>query len=125
VTRFATLLVALGLALLPGSESRAQSNDELQADEHPIIAQLYSDPARYADRSITIYGLVVEEGANSTFLLQDVSQRPLKIVGSDELKAAVGDQLLVTGLFHPNSDEPYIVAKTLIPTKVVAGGGCC
>jgi hypothetical protein len=125
VTRFATLLLALGLALLPGSQSRAQSNDEQQADEHPIIAQLYSDPARYADRSITIYGLVVEEKANSTFLLQDVSQRPLKIVGSDELKAAVGDQLIVTGYFHPNSDEPYIVAKSLIPTQVVAGGGCC
>jgi hypothetical protein len=125
VTQFGTLSVALGLALMLGSESRAQSSDEQQADEHPIIAQLYSDPARYADRSITIYGLVVEEGANSTFLLQDVSQRPLKIVGSDELKAAVGDQLIVTGFFHPNSDEPYIVAKTLIPTQVVAGGGCC
>ena len=125
MTQFAHLLVALGLALMLGSESRAQSNGELQPDEHPIIAQLYSDPARYADRSITIYGLVVEKGSNSTFLLQDVSQRPLKIVGSDELKAAVGDQLIVTGFFHANSDEPYIAAKTLIPTRVVGGGGCC
>jgi hypothetical protein len=118
-------LVALGLALMLGGESRAQSNDELRPDEHPIIAQLYSDPARYADRSITIYGLVVEKGPNSMFLLQDVSQRSLKIVGNDELKAAVGDQLIVTGFFHANPDGPYIAAKTLIPTQVVAGGGCC
>jgi hypothetical protein len=125
VTQFTSLLVALGLALMLGGESGAQSNDELRPDEHPIIAQLYSDPARYADRSITIYGLVVEKGPNSTFLLQDVSQRSLKIVGNDELKAAVGDQLIVTGFFHANPDGPYIAAKTLIPTQVVAGGGCC
>jgi hypothetical protein len=125
VTRFGNLLVAFGLALMLGGGSRAQSTDELQPDEHPIIAQLYSDPGRYADRSITIYGLVVEEGPNSTFLLQDVSQRPLKIVGKAELKAAVGDQLIVIGFFHADPDGPYLVAKALIPTQVVAGGGCC
>jgi hypothetical protein len=121
--RFGNLLIALGLALMLGGG--AQSTGDLRPDEHPIIAQLYSDPGRYADRSITIYGLVVEKGPDSTFQLQDVSQRPLKIVGNDELKAAVGDQLIVIGFFHAGPDGPYLAAKALIPTQVVAGGGCC
>ena len=125
MTRFGKLLVAVGLAMILGGGSRAQSIDERQPDEHPIIAQLYSDPGRYADRSITIYGLVVEKGPNSTFLLQDVSQRPLKIVADDEFRTAVGDQLIVVGFFHAGPDGPYVAAKALIPTQVVAGGGCC
>src|SRR5262249_14665887 len=108
-----------------GGGLRAQNTDELKSDEHPIIAQLYSDPGRYTDRSITIYGLVVEKGPNSTFLLQDVSQRPLKIVVNDESRTAVGDQLIVIGFFHADPDGPYVTAKALIPTQVVAGGGCC
>jgi hypothetical protein len=72
-----------------------------------------------------IYGLVIESVSNSTFLLQDVSQRPLKILGSEALKATVGDQLIVVGSFHSNSDGPYLSATALIPTQVVAGGGCC
>jgi len=46
-------------------------------------------------------------------------------VGNGKLKAAVGDQLIVLGAFHAAADGPYIVAKSLIPTQVVAGGGCC
>jgi hypothetical protein len=125
VTRFGSLVVGLGLALILGGGSRAQSTDELQPDEHPIIAQLYNNPGQFADRSITIYGLVVEKGPDSTFLLQDVSQRPLKIVGNDEFKVAVGDQLIVIGFFYASPDGPYLAANALIPTKVVAGGGCC
>jgi hypothetical protein len=76
-------------------------------------------------RQVMIYGLVIESVSNSTFLLQDVSQRPLKILGSEALKATVGDQLIVVGSFHSNSDGPYLSATALIPTQVVAGGGCC
>jgi len=123
--RYWNLLIALGFLLMFDGGSRAQSTDDLQSGGHPIIAQLYSDPGRYADRSITIYGLVVEKGPNSTFLLQDVSQRPLKILGNDKLKATVGDQLIVIGFFHAGPDGPYVVAKALIPTQVLAGGGCC
>ena len=125
MTRFGYLLIVFGLALMLGGGTRAQSIGDLQPDEHPIIAQLYSDPGRYVDRSITIYGIVVEKGPNSTFLLQDVSQRPLKIVGKDEFKATVGDQMIVIGFFHAGPDGPYLAAKALIPTQVVAGGGCC
>jgi len=119
--RILTLMVALGVA----STSRGQIMDGPQADAYPIIAELFADPGRYEGRQVMIYGLVIESISNSTFLLQDVSQRPLKILGSEALKATVGDQLIVVGSFHSTSDGPYLSATALIPTQVVAGGGCC
>jgi hypothetical protein len=121
-------IAALVLAMIPlaaASMARAQIADSPQAGDFPIIAQLYSDPARYSGRSVTIYGLVIESISDSVFMLQDVSQHPLKVIGNDKLKAAVGDQLIVLGLFHTGSEGPYISANSLIPTQVVAGGGCC
>ena len=73
---------------------------------------------------MVIYGLVVE-ASDSSFMLQDVSQHPLKIVGDDKIKAAVGDQVIVVGIFHPGPVAPYIAARSLIATQVLAGGGCC
>ena len=119
--RILTLMAALAVA----STSRGQIADGPQADAYPIIAQLFADPVRYEGRQVMIYGLVIESDSDSTFLLQDVSQRPLKILGSETLKAAVGDQLIVVGSFHSASDGPYLSATALIPTQVVAGGGCC
>jgi hypothetical protein len=119
--RLLTLIAALAVA----STSRGQIAEGPQADAYPIIAELFADPARYEGRQVMIYGLVIEAVSNSTFLLQDVSQRPLKILGSDKLKAAVGDQLIVVGSFHSALDGPYLSATALIPTQVVAGGGCC
>jgi hypothetical protein len=119
--RILILLVALAAA----STSRAQIADAPQADAYPIIAELFADPGRYEGRRVMIYGLVIESDSSSTFLLQDVSQRPLKILGSERLKATVGDQLIVLGSFHSASDGPYVSAIALIPTQVVAGGGCC
>ena len=118
--RLLTLIAALAVA----STSRGQIAEGPQADAYPIIAELFADPARYEGRQVMIYGLVIEAVSNSTFLLQDVSQRPLKILGSDKLKAAVGDQLIVVGSFHSAFDGPYLSATALIPTQVVAGGGC-
>ena len=118
-------ILILMTALAAASTSRGQIADAPQADAYPIIAELYADPARYEGRLVMIYGLVIESITSSTFLLQDVSQRPLKILGSARLKAAVGDQLLVLGSFHSAADGPYLSAIALIPTQVVAGGGCC
>jgi hypothetical protein len=115
-------LVAVVAAALP---ALAQNADAPPADAHPIIAELYADPARFDGRSVTIYGLVIETFPNSIFLLQDVSQRPLKIVGSEKLKAAVGDQLIVVGSFHSAPGGSYLAARSIIPTRVLAGGGCC
>src|SRR5262245_23434325 len=103
----------------------AQTVDGSSAVAHQIIAQLYDDPGRYANRTVTIYGLVIEAKTRSTFMLQDVSQHPLRIVGSENLKAAVGDQLIVIGVLHTDSEGPYLSAQELIATRVVAGGGCC
>jgi hypothetical protein len=118
-------MLVLIAALAATSTSRGQIADAPHPDAYPIIAELFADPALYDGRQVTIYGLVIESVSNSTFLLQDVSQRPLKILGSEGLKAAVGDQLIVVGSFHSGSDGPYLSATALIPTQVVAGGGCC
>ena len=115
----AALIVALGLVEEPAAE---QARKPLA----PIIAQLVAEPEKYADKLLMIYGLVVESrSAGKVFMLQDVSQRPLKVVGRGRLKAAVGDQVTVIGRLKVNRGEPYVAAKTLIPTRVVAGGGCC
>jgi hypothetical protein len=123
--RVVVVAMALLSVLAPQSSSSAQTTNGPPADEYPIIAELYDNPARYAGRSVMIYGLVIEAGPGSTFLLQDVSQHPLRVIVGEKVKAAVGDQLLVFGFFHAEGKEPYFSAKALIPTQVVAGGGCC
>jgi hypothetical protein len=123
--RVLSATIALAGIVAAHDISRGQVADAPQADEYPIIAELYSDPAKHADKSVLIYGLVIEIGPGSTFLLQDVSQHPLKIVATPGMRAAVGDQLMVFGSFHADGQEPFLAAKTLIPTQVVAGGGCC
>jgi hypothetical protein len=92
----------------------------------PIIAQLYAEPERYAGRPISIYGLVIEATSEGTvFMLQDVSQHPLKIVGGAMMKAAAGDQVTIVGTLRRDADGPYLAATSIIPTRVTAGGGCC
>jgi hypothetical protein len=123
--RKAVQVLALLAVLSAASASRGQDVDGPQADAYPIIAQLYADPSQFTGRLVSIYGLVVDSTPSGTFMLQDVSQHPLKIVGDDGNKAAVGDQLIVVGLFYSSPEGPYIYAKTLIRTRVLAGGGCC
>jgi hypothetical protein len=87
---------------------------------------LVAEPETFAGKAITVYGLVVESRASGReFMLQDVSQHPLKVVGSDKLVAAVGDQLTVVGIFRWDGQSPSITARLLIPTRVLGGGGCC
>jgi hypothetical protein len=121
-------ILTVGLVLLSAlihHSLHAQTVDGPSAEAYPIIAQLYDDPGRYANRTVMIYGVVVEAEPRSTFMLQDVSQHPLRIVGSEKLKAAVGDQLIVIGVLHTDAEKPYLSAQELIATRVVAGGGCC
>jgi hypothetical protein len=92
----------------------------------PIIAQLLAEPELFAQRLVVVYGLVVEATETGTeFMLQDVSQRPLKVIGNNALKAVAGAELTVIGTFHPDEGEPYLVAITIMPTRVLGGGGCC
>src|SRR5918996_3255842 len=83
-----------GAALGGGSQER----------EKPIIAQLMHDARSYDGAAITIYGLVIEARAGGrTFLLQDVSQVPLRVHGRGGIRVKVGDQLLISGTFHANN----------------------
>ena len=102
----------------------AQSWDEPNADAYPIIAQLYDSPSQYNGKTVVIYGLVIEASSDGSFMLQDVSGHPLKIVPGPKIKAAVGDQLIIFGTFNA-ARTPYVRAKSLIAAKVLAGGGCC
>lgn len=91
----------------------------------PIIAQLVNDPGAYVNKPVTIYGLVIEKVSKSVFILQDVSQRPLKVVGTHGVKAAVGDQVTLHGVLAKNRYGLYFVARSLTQTRVLGGGGCC
>lgn len=117
------LVIVMG-ALLVSAAGFAQSSNEPKADAYPIIAQLYGDPPHYRGKTVVIYGLVIETSPDGSFMLQDVSQRPMKIVPNKSLKASVGDQLMVFGTFR-SARTPYVRAKSLIATQVLAGGGCC
>jgi hypothetical protein len=125
VRRIAAIALQGALALAPAwAPARADQSDESRLT--PIIAELFAEPAAFAGKSITIYGLVIEANSSRTrFLLQDVSQRPLTIVGNERLKAEVGDQLTVIGTLRVRGKEIYVVARALVATRVLGGGGCC
>lgn len=94
--------------------------------DKPIIAHLLAAQEVYNGRTVTIYGLVIEtEQAGRVFLLQDVSQMPLRIVRADGTATAVGDQVLVEGVFESGPNGPQLSAHKIKQTKVLGGGGCC
>ena len=80
-------IVTLAVATFLGHTSVAA---ELTRDDatRPIIAQMLNDPGAYANKTVTIYGLVIQKKSNSVFILQDVSQQPLKVVGTHGVKAS-------------------------------------
>jgi hypothetical protein len=120
------VLIVVTLFALAGDAAQSDGADVREHALRPIIAQLYAAPRDFSGRRVAIYGLVVESAPSGTeFMLQDVSQHPLKIVGQAGLTAAVGDQVMVVGIFHDDPRAPYLAAAALIPTRVLAGGGCC
>lgn len=121
----ATVAVALVAAVFLFSHGPATSGTFKEADK-PIAAQLFASPEKYAGRTVTIYGLVIGvEPDGSNFLLQDVSQAPLKVVRSDGRFTMPGDQLIVVGKFVPDKGNTRLEAETVTVTKVTGGGGCC
>jgi hypothetical protein len=122
VIRPAAILAIVGVLLAGAAHGVEISRDD---DTRPIIAQLLSDPAAYAGKPVTIYGLVIEQSTNSEFLLQDVSQRPLRIVGTNGVHGAVGDELILHGVLAGDRRNPYFLARSSTKTKVLGGGGCC
>jgi hypothetical protein len=113
------MLVGVLLLALPSVAALAEV-------DKPIIANLYGDSTGYDGRSVTIYGLVIETAKlGQEFMLQDVSQMPLRIIRTDGIPTSVGDEMLVQGVFVANDGDPYLEARKITHTKVLGGGGCC
>ncbi|RTL55235.1 MAG: hypothetical protein EKK40_00365 [Bradyrhizobiaceae bacterium] len=92
----------------------------------PIIAQIVSQPEEFKGQKIELYGLVVgSNAAEKTFMLQDVSQRPLLIDGHSLPPIKTGDQVEVAGFVRHVGQEISLVAKSVKRVKVLGGGGCC
>jgi hypothetical protein len=120
--RTALLFILCCAAASPAAAVEMKRDDDIR----PIIAQMLHNPAAYAQKRVTIYGLVIERETPSVFVLQDVSQRPLKIIGKRGVKASVGDQVTVRGTLTRDKAGSYVfVARSLIETRVLGGGGCC
>jgi hypothetical protein len=117
------LALAVAAAVVFGGTVRSGGSEER---DKPIIAQLMNDAASYDGAAVTIYGLVIEASdGGRAFLLQDVSQMPLRVHGREDIRVKVGDQLLITGIFHAKEGDPYLEGRLLVPTIVLGGGGCC
>ena len=94
--------------------------------ERPIIAELFWDVEGFRGRQVIVYGLVIESvDAGRVFMLQDVSQMPLRVEVTDGTTVWKGEQLLVEGLVVQSDGEPALRATRIVPTKVLGGGGCC
>jgi hypothetical protein len=114
------------VAILLGAARAQDADTDGDSLPRPIIAQLYAEPESFMGRPLAVYGLVVEASANGTvFMLQDVSQHPLKVVGKPALTAAAGDQVTIVGILQRDVGGPYLAASLIIPTRVLGGGGCC
>ncbi|MDH3670501.1 MAG: hypothetical protein OES46_04985 [Gammaproteobacteria bacterium] len=119
LSTFITLVLVLFATLTSLSQAVHDETDR------PIIANLLADPIDFDGKGVVIYGLVIKAFSDGRiFLLQDVSQMPLKVIGDNGINAKVGDQLLVHGVFR-HDEQPYLRASRIIPTKVLGGGGCC
>jgi len=121
-----TYPVALAVAIASAMLGDAAAKSPKLAAPRPIIAQIVAEPEKYAGRQIEIYGLVVEsDTAAHTFMLQDVSQRPLLIDGKKLTPVVTGDQVELAGILRMNGKDLKLVASGLKHVKVIAGGGCC
>ncbi len=114
-----------GLCCL-GAASAGAAEIKRADDTRPIIAQMLHNPGAYMKKQVVIYGLVIERETPSTFSLQDVSQRPLKVIGKRGIRVSVGDQVTVRGALDKDKSGSYVfVARSLTETRVLGGGGCC
>jgi hypothetical protein len=119
---------AIAMLLACFTAAAFASGASIQKDKNlkrPIIAQLIREPQAYAGQEVVIYGLVIGSVSDSVFFLQDVSQMPLKIVGRHGIKARIGDQVMISGVFKTAKEGPVFFADKLLPTRVLGGGGCC
>ncbi len=112
-----TLLMLVGTCI--------SSIGESAQEQTPIIAEIFADPSRYSTRATSIYGLVIELTSRDEFLLQDISQHPLRVRVTSGQSVSVGDQVSILGVVETDHGEPVFKATMVLPTKVLGGGGCC
>ena len=94
--------------------------------EKPIAAEIFAAPRDFAGKRVEIYGLVIDTWRGGReFLLQDVSQMPLRVLRSDGMPTFAGDQVLVEGTLVVEDGRPVLAASRITATKVLGGGGCC
>jgi len=119
---YAAVLIILAFAIFAETAAKPPKTAALR----PIIAQMVAEPDKYIGHPIEIYGLVVEsDTAAHTFMLQDVSQRPLLIDGKKLAPVVTGDQVELSGVLQANGKDLLLVARGMKRVKVIAGGGCC
>lgn len=122
MSRTSLAFVSLLLALAVICAADVSIADDPPA-KTPVIAELLATPGAFSGKTVTIYGLVVEVSeAGAVFLLQDVSQRPLRIVSAKGKSVAVGDQVLVRGVFRSDGGRHFLSAEVIQPAKVTGGG---
>jgi len=119
VIRMVVLALACGWGLMQaGAVSKVRSR--------PIVADLVADPDSYFGKPVIIYGQVIKSDFSAGFfMLEDVSQHPLRIDARDLPPVRVGDQLLVVGTLERTKAGLSLLGKHLRPVRVLAGGGCC
>jgi len=102
------------------------TGDAFGEADKPIIAHMLADQDAFDGRDLTIYGLVIDvTDGGRAFMLQDVSQMPLKVIPPAGVLILAGDQVLVKGIFEVGKHEPQFNATKIQKTKVLGGGGCC
>jgi hypothetical protein len=123
IGRWTIVLPVLSGALMVG-QVRAQAPKT--ADHTPIIAAVVAEPDLYEGKTVSIYGLVIKvDPVARTFLLQDVSQRPLLVRNTTGPDVSEGDQLQIEGPVHRSASEIWVAADKVGKVRVLAGGGCC
>ena len=119
-------LAALAGAVACGVAGCGAASADSPLPERPIIAELFSDGEKFYGQEVVVYGLVIATGdAGRVFLLQDVSQMPLRVVVPGGATDWLGEQVLVEGVVASSGGEVILKSTRIVPTKVLGGGGCC
>jgi hypothetical protein len=126
-----SVIACLGLAIListwlvPSPLYAGEPTTEPVAAARPIAAELFADPAKYVGTRIEIYGLVIEaDKMQRSFLLQDVSQRPLTVDAWRLPPIVAGDQVEIEGVLTQTAGGLVLVGTGVKRVQVVGGGGC-
>jgi len=91
-----------------------------------IVAQSVADPGTYVGARIEIYGLVIQSDLTAReLLLEDVSQRPLRVDTHNLSPIGTGDQVEIQGVVQQDADGLVLIGESFKRVQVVAGGGCC